>query len=323
MTNLPINRILPDASQLVFGCMSLGGDWGASTSSAQDLKHAHAAIDAALAVGINFFDHADIYCRGKAESVFGEVLKLRPELRDEIYLQSKCGIKFEDEQGPQRYDFSRQWICDSVEGSLTRLGVEQLDILELHRPDPLMNPEEVAEAFTALKAAGKVKYFGVSNMSGTQMQFLQSYLPYPLVSNQLEMSLQRHSFVDEGVFAVNPDGANINFAAGTLEYCGQNDVQIQSWGSLAQGLYTGKDISDQPIYVRQTADKVAALAGEFGVSAEAIVLAWLLRHPANIQPVIGTANPERITACGQAGKVELSREQWYSLYVSARGEPLP
>lgn len=323
MKNLPVNHTFPDASQLILGCMGLGGSWDAAPLSPENVKHAHAAIDAALEAGINFFDHADIYTLGKAEMVFGEALKQRPGLRDKIYLQSKCGIRFADESNPQRYDFSRSWITSAVEASLSRLGVEQLDVLELHRPDPLMDPQEVAQAFEQLKADGKVKHFGVSNMTGPQIQFLQSCLPFPLISNQLEMSLAEHAFVDEGIFGVHPGGAEINFTAGTMEYCRHNNVQLQSWGSLAQGLYTGKDITSQPEHVKQTAAKVATLANEYSVSREAIVLAWLMRHPAKIQPIIGTTNPARILACAEAHQVELTREQWYDLYISARGERLP
>jgi predicted oxidoreductase len=318
MNQLPIHTYLPNTSRLIFGCMGLGGN----TDPALAIQQAHQAIDAALEAGINFFDHADIYASGRAELVFGEVLKQRPELRAQIYLQTKCGIRFADSMGPQRYDFSRAWILNSVEGSLARLGVEQLDILELHRPDPLMEPEEVAEAFALLKSSGKVKHFGVSNMTAAQLRFLQSYLAEPLVANQLELSLAQHSFVDEGIFGLHPEGAAVNFAAGTLEYCRSESVQLQAWGSLAQGLFSGKDVSAEPAHIQQTAQLVTELAEEHGVSREAVVLAWLMRHPAQIQPVIGTTNPSRIHACAQALKVSLTREQWYRLYVSARGQRL-
>lgn len=323
MKKLPIHQFLPEASQIAFGCMGLGGTWDSAPLSKADITHAHLAVDAALEVDINFFDHADIYTLGKAEQVFGEVLKERPELRGQIYLQSKCGIKFEDVDGPQRFDFSKDWILGSVEGSLSRLGVEQLDVLLLHRPDPLIELDEVAEAFSQLKSSGKVKYFGVSNMNAPQMQYLQSCLPDPLMANQLEMSLHRHSWVDEGILAVNPQGTDISFSSGTIEYCRSNNVQLQSWGSLALGLFSGKDISKEPEHIQVTAKLVTKMARQYGVSNEAVVLAWLMRHPANIQAVIGTSNPERIKACAQVKNIQLSREEWYSLYVSARGKRLP
>lgn len=323
MKKIPINQYIPQASQLVFGCMGLGGNWSEDPVSKQDISHANSAIDAALEAGINFFDHADIYTLGKAEQVFGDVLKQRPELRNEITLQSKCGIKFADKNAPQRYDFSKEWIINSVEGSLSRLGIEQLDILELHRPDPLMDTDEVAEAFSELKTSGKVKFFGTSNMSGAQLGYLQSCLPEPLVSNQLELSLLAHSFVDEGIFAVHQPGQDVNFASGTIEYCRQHNVQLQSWGSLAQGLFSGVDVSQEPEHIQQTANMVSGLANQYQVSREAIVLAWLMRHPAKIQPVIGTTNIDRIKACAQADKVKLTRDEWYSLYVLARGVTLP
>lgn len=324
MKQIPLTKYLPGVSRLTYGCMGLGGDWSASSPITEThVAQANEAIDAALTIGINLFDHADIYTRGKAEQVFGQVLKSRPALRDDIYIQTKCAIRFEDAHGPKRYDFSRQWIIESVDKSLARLRCDYIDVLLLHRPDPLMEPEEVAAAFDSLKSAGKVKYFGVSNMHGSQVSFLQSFLDVPLVANQIELSLRQQGWIDEGVYAGNPAGRHINFTPGTLEYARLNDLQIQSWGSLCQGIFTGNDLSGQPAHVRQTAALVAAMAERYEVSREAIVLGWLLRHPAQIQAVIGTTNPERIAACGGVKNIELSREDWYALYVSAHGQELP
>ena len=303
--------------------MGLGGGWHDNPFSQEDVKQAHDVVDTALECGINFFDHADIYTKGKAERVFGEVLKTRPHLRDEIYIQSKCAIRFDDEHGPGRYDFSPQWINHSVDGILSRLNTDYIDILLLHRPDPLMDPEEVAEIFNALKRSGKVKHFGVSNMNGQHMSYLQSVLDVPLVANQIEISLQQLGWLDEVVLAGNPDGKDLNFASGTLEYCRRNDVQIQSWSSLCRGLFSGRDVSQEPEYIQRTAALVADLASQYQVSKEAIVLGFLMRHPAQIQPVIGTTNLARIKACCEAEKITLSREHWYALYVSARGQRLP
>ncbi|BFH14611.1 aldo/keto reductase [Paenibacillus melissococcoides] len=323
MNKIPIQRRGLAASRLVLGCMGLGGGWNDEPITDQHLAAAHAAVDAALAAGINMFDHADIYTRGKAEQVFGQVLKERPELRERIVLQSKCGIRFAENGIPGRYDFSKEHILRSVDGSLKRLGVEYLDILLFHRPDPLMEPEEVAEAIAALKSAGKVRAFGVSNMSAGQIRLLQAYSKEPFIVNQLEMSLAKIGWLDQGVH-VNQDAAKEDiFPEGTLEYCRLENIQIQAWGPLAQGVFSGRDHSDQPASIRETAELVQAMAHEKGTTREAIILAWLMRHPAGIQPVIGTANPERIRACGEAANITLTREEWYSLYVSSRGRALP
>jgi predicted oxidoreductase len=241
-------------------------------------------------------------------------------------IQSKCGIRFADESAPfTRYDFSREHILAAVDASLRRLGVEYLDILLLHRPDPLVEPEEVAEAFAALRAAGKVRHFGVSNMSAAQMRFLQRAVPYPLVANQLELSLARLDWLDQGVHVNQKAGLGSNFAEGLLEYCQGERVQIQAWGPLAQGIFSGRSLEDQPEHIVKTAALVAELAAEKGTTREAIVLGWLMRHPAMIQPVVGTITPERIAACRDAEEqaAQMSRDEWYRLYISARGAALP
>ena len=309
--------------EMIYGCMGLGGGWSENPICDADIAQANAAIDAALDGGIRIFDHADIYTFGKAEEVFGKILKERPELKDQIELQSKCGIRFEDELGPKRYDFSREWISNSVEGSLTRLGVEQLDVLLLHRPDPLMEIGELCQTLESLHEQGKVAHFGVSNMHWHQIDYIDKQLNLPLVANQLELSLGNLDWLEEGLFAANPAGKHVHSSQGTLEYCQQNGVRLQAWGCLAQGLYSGRSLDGKPASVTQTASLVEDMARRHDVSREAIVLAWLMRHPAAIQPVIGTTNPQRIAACCEAVKVQLSREDWYALYVSARGAELP
>ncbi len=179
MKVMPIEKTGITTSRLVLGCMGFGGDWNHSPYSKEDMLNAEKAIDAALANDITMFDHADIYRRGKAEKVFGEILKSRPELRENIVLQSKCGIRFADGEIPNRYDFSKSHILDSVDGILSRLNTEYIDVLLLHRPDPLMEPEVVAEAFETLKESCKVRYFGVSNMSASQIKLLNAYMRSP------------------------------------------------------------------------------------------------------------------------------------------------
>ena len=323
MLHTPLAHYLPSVSKLVFGCMGLGGGWNKDPITSTHLKQTHECIDNAIEGGINFFDHADIYTFGKAEQVFGQALSERPELREHIYIQSKCGIKFADEKGPKRYDFSADWIEQSVENSLKRLNTQYLDVLMLHRPDPLMEVDEVARVFSCLKESGKVKHFAVSNMQQHQMNFLQHALDMPIVANQIEASLQKHQFIDEGLYAGNSDGKDINFTPGNIEYCRSFDIQIQSWGSLCQGLYTGGDLSNALQADINTSILVNKLAAIYGTSAEAIVLAWLLRHPASIQPIIGTTNAKRIKASCEAINVHLSREHWYALYESAKGCEVP
>lgn len=322
---MPLSQRGIQTSRLVLGCMSLGGGWNRNPIGQGEIREAETAIDAALAHGISMFDHANIYTMGKAEQVFGEVLKNRPALREQIILQSKCGIRFSDESAPGRFDFSKGHILESVDGILQRLNTPYLDILLLHRPDPLMEPEEVAEAFGILKAAGKVRYFGVSNMSASQIRFLQQALPDLLAVNQLEMGLHHLHWLDQGVHVNQNAGTAVNFAEGLIEYCQLQRIQIQAWGPLSQGRFTGRSVENEPPHIQQTAALVAKLANEKGTTAEAIVLGWLMRHPAMIQAVIGTINPQRIAACADAEQQAglMTREEWYTLYVSARGAPMP
>ncbi len=315
-----MNTYFPTASDLVYGCMGLGGSWDDSPVSAAHVTQAREIIETAMELGINVFDHADIYTLGKAELVFGKVLREAPQLKDDMIIQSKCAIRFEDDAGPKRYDFSANWIQRSVEGSLSRLGIEQLDVLLLHRPDPLMELSEVAQVLSDLKAAGKVNHVGVSNMHAHQIAYLQSALSTPIIINQLEMSLAFRDWLEDGVTTHSAANRNVGYAPGTLEYCMQNNVRLQAWGSLAQGSYTGAAKTDTE---KATQSLVSELAADYGVSNEAIVIAWLRRHPANIQPVLGTTNPARLRACQQAEGITLSREHWYRLFERARGAELP
>lgn len=319
-------------SRLIYGCMGLGGGWGSGPLEAADIAAAHAAIEAALETGIRRFDHADIYAHGKAEAVFGRVLAERPELRENIALQSKCGIRLPAPGLAGQYDSSREAILARTEESLRRLHTEYLDTLLIHRPDPLATVEEIAEAFNKLRVAGKVRRLGVSNMSGEQMGRLQSALDEPLAANQLEMSLYRRDWLESGVLVNHPDGAGISFPHGTLEYCAANGVQLQAWGSLAQGRYSSRageagsaGAGDGQAATAAAAALVSELAREKGCTPEAVVLGWLLRHPAAIRPVVGTSNPDRIRACAEAESVgaAMTREEWYALWVAARGRPLP
>ncbi len=321
MKVMPLESRGITSSRLALGCMGFGGSWNrADAYTAEHVKQTEAAIDAAMSIGITFFDHADIYTRGKAESVFGEVLKKQPRLREQMVLQSKVGIQLAEEGLPGRFNFSKEHILPSVDGILERLGIEYLDILLLHRPDPLMEPDEIAEAFTSLKQSGKVRHFGVSNMNPAQIQFVQRSLSEPLIVNQLELSLLRHDWIDHGVHVNQKAGLNDSFPDGMMEMAQMDNIQLQAWGPLAQGRLSGKLSEQANEGERNTAAMVKQLAEQNETTPEAIVLGWLMKHPARIQPVIGTINPNRIIACEDAARQAelMTRDQWYSLLVSAR-----
>lgn len=313
-------------SRLCAGCMGLGGGWDkATTLNKEHERQAAEFIDAALDLGIDFFDHANIYAAGRAEEVFGRVLKSRPGLRGRIVLQSKCGIRWADDPpgAPQRFDFSYEHILASVDAILRRLGTDYLDILLLHRPDPLWEGEEVARAFAQLKAAGKVRYFGVSNQNRGMMEYLQSFLPDPLVANQLQMSLLHHGFAEMGISFNQASPSYPDGWEGVTEYCRLKGVGLQAWSPLDRGALAGGDASKLGEAARKTAALVKDYAAARGAPPEAVALAWLLRHPAKIVPILGTTKSDRLAACAKSLDVTLSREEWYRLFETARGKAMP
>ncbi|TXS22280.1 aldo/keto reductase [Streptomyces sp. ms191] len=302
--------------------MGLGGAWDTSPYTAADVDAAEAAVEAALDSGITAFDHADIYRHGKAEAVFGEVLARSAGLRDRITLQTKCGIRLADGDRPGLYDLRGPTIERKVEESLTRLRTDVLDVLLLHRPDPLADPAEIGEALTSLHRQGLVRRFGVSNMNAAQIARLQAHVALPLVVDQLEMSLHRRAWLEDGVLVNTPESAANGFPAGTVEHCLTHGISLQAWGPLAQGRYTGRPETPDE---HATAALVSSLAEAKGTTPETIVLWWLRRHPARVVPVIGSSNPGRIRACRDAatGEPDLTHEEWYTLWVTARGAALP
>ena len=312
-------------SRLIYGCMGLGGPWAGEDYGATEIDHAAAAIEAATSLGITVFDHADIYRSGKSEAVFGEVLSRTSGLRQRIQLQTKCGIRL-NEQGLQtHYDLSGEAILERVNGSLNRLQTDYVDVLLLHRPDPLIDPVEVASAVSQLMHQGKVRKLGVSNMSGAQMAALQEHLETPIVVNQLEMSLLKRAWLESTVLVNHDDSTKYGFPHGTLEYCAQHQITLQGYGALARGLYTGTpDESATPAEIA-TAALLAELAEDKRTSPEAVLLGWLMKHPAGIAPVIGTATPTRIRACADAAAVaaSMTRAEWYALWMAARGSDIP
>ena len=307
-------------SRIAYGCMKIGGSWDHAPLSSETEKTARDAVTAALDCGINFFDHADIYTCGKSETIFGRILKSTPGLRARVVLQSKVGIRFAHDAylsgEPARYDFSHDHILRSAEGILQRLGIDHLDLLLLHRPDPLVEPAEVARAFDTLHRSGKVRYFGVSNHTPAQIELLRHYVRQPLVVNQLEFSLAQPALVVEG-FLANRTGATAeaHLASGTLDYCRRHEISIQAWSPVGGGKLLKPDTA--------AAKLIAELAAAKKTTPEAILLAWILRHPAGIQPIIGTTQANRIHASAQADNLTLSREEWYALLAAARGQPVP
>lgn len=308
--------------RLLYGCMGLGGGWDTTPYGPADIDAAEAAVRAALDSGITTFDHADIYRHGKSEAVFGEVLSRTPGLRERIVLQTKCGIRLADGDRPGSYDLRSASIVRRVEESLARLRTDVIDVLLLHRPDPLADPDDIASALTSLHEQGLVRRFGVSNMSGWQITQLRSSLGLPLVANQLEMSLQRRDWVEAGVLVNTPEAAGLGYPHGTAEYCRATGIALQAWGALAQGRYTGREETPDEV---ATARLVASLAEAKNTTPETILLWWLRRHPARIAPVVGSARPERIRACADAAvrEPELTHDEWYDLWLTARGAPLP
>lgn len=307
-----------EAPTMIYGCMGLGGGWDAEPYQPADIDIASAAITAALEIGVTTFDLADIYRFGKSEAVFGEVLSRWPGLRGRVTIQTKCGIRLD----PGLYDLRGASIERRVAESLERLGTDTIDVLLLHRPDPLADPADVAAALMSLHGNGLVRRFGVSNMSAEQIAHLQAYLDLPLVANQLELSLGQRGWIEDGVLLNTGRPGASGFPHGTLEYCRRNGIEIQAWSPLARGRYSG---GQQTPEEHAAAALIAELAREKDSTPESIVLWWLRRHPARVVPVIGTTRPERIRACRDAAQREpdLSHEEWYALWIAARGAPLP
>ncbi|MCE7793949.1 aldo/keto reductase [Salipaludibacillus sp. CUR1] len=293
------------AGEISLGCMRM---------DKLSAKEAAKVIDTSFEAGIDFYDHADIYGGGNSEKVFAEALEMSSVSRDQLFLQSKCGIR------KGFFDFSKEHILASVDGILKRLQTDYLDTLLLHRPDTLMEPEETAEAFTQLKESGKVRYFGVSNQNPMQVELLQKYLKDDLIINQLQLSIVHTPMIDAGLNVNMQNNPAIVRDSSILEYSRLKEMTVQAWSPFQHGMIEGVFVgnSDYP----EVNAKLQELADKKGVTDSAMAIAWILRHPANIQPIIGSMNPERIKDISKASGVELSREEWYGLYRAA-GNELP
>ena len=293
------------ASAISLGCMRISG---------MSKKDAEKLLRTAIDEGINFFDHADIYGGGKSEEVFADALSDTPSLRDKILIQSKCAIH------DGIYDFSKEHILKSVEGSLKRLKTDHLDFLLLHRPDTLMEPEEVAEAFSQLKSSGKVLHFGVSNQKPLQMELLNRCLDEKLVVAQLQLSLCHTGMMDSGLNVNMQIDRARDLDGSVLEYCRLNQVTIQAWSPFQYGFFEGVFIGSEKFpELNKALDR---LAEQYNVTPSAIAIAWILRHPAKIQAILGTTNAQRVKDICKASEVELTRMEWYELYKAA-GNQLP
>lgn len=299
-------------SRLAYGCWRLAGSEGAAPPTDGDATGKR-AVHAALDAGYTFFDLADIYGRGECERIFGAALKERAGARDGIVVASKCGIRRLGEPAGAvgRYDFSAAHIEASVEGSLRRMGVETMDLLMLHRPDYLMDPAEVAGAFVRLRAAGKVREFGVSNFRASQVTALQRACGFPLVTHQVEVSLIHTAALEDG----------------TLDQCLMDGITPTAWSPLGRGQLGDGPLTGLSAEAQARAERVRAeldvLAKGYGVGRTELAVAWLLKHPTAMVPVVGSVNPARIATLAKATAVEVSRDDWYRLLVASRGERLP
>jgi predicted oxidoreductase len=314
MQSIPLGVSLLRCSRLAYGCWRVAGSWNPAEVTDATRAAGRQAILAAFEAGYTLFDNADIYCHGEAERVLGDVLKDVTGMRSKVTIMTKGGIRpagDPDADAPGRYDFSASYLIQACEESLRRLRVETIDVYLLHRPDFLAEPEEVAQAFTKLKAAGKVRCFGVSNFRPTLVTALRAACPMPLVVHQIEISLAKlDAFTD-----------------GALDQCLIDRITPMAWSPLAAGLIGegAKALlpSQEKYQPQRFLPELEAVAKARGVSRTVAALAWLLKHPTGIMPVIGSTNPERIREATKAVDLELTREEWYRQLIAARGEPVP
>ena len=314
MKQQAIGKSRLQASRLAYGCMRIAGTWDPVKFTPAMEKAGMEAVHAAFDAGYTLFDHADIYGRELSEIIFGKVLRESPALRRKGLIATKCGIRWAGDGGPlapHRYDLSAEHILWSCEQSLRRLGVERIDLYQLHRPDLLADPAEIAQAFSQLMAQGKVAEFGVSNFSPSLLAAVQKACPMPLLVNQVELHLAH----------LEP------FSDGTLDQCQAEGITPLAWSPLAGGRL-GDGAEPDPTdprapYWKALLAELDAQAQAHGVSRTVMNLAWLLKHPAGIIPIVGSIQPERIRDAVKADELVLSREDWYRLLVAGRGTPLP
>jgi predicted oxidoreductase len=305
MNKVKIAKCDLDASEISLGCMRI-----ADLTNQEIDTLIHTALDG----GINFFDHADVYAGGQAEARFAEALNMNPSVREKMIIQTKCGIR------RNSFDFSKEHILEAVDGSLKRLRTDFIDILLLHRPDALVEPEEVAEAFTILETSGKVKYFGVSNQNPMQIELLTKFVKQPIIINQLQLSITNTGMIDAGINVNMEISASIDRDGSILDYCRLKEITIQPWSPFQYGFFEGVFLDNDKF--PELNRKIDEIAASRGVANTAIAIAWLLRHPAHMQPIVGTTNPSRVKDICKASDVKLTRQEWYDIYLAA-GNKLP
>ncbi|MDT2674788.1 aldo/keto reductase [Enterococcus dongliensis] len=297
-----------EASAIALGIMRM---------SALTPTKAAKVLETALESGINFIDSADMYGNGKSELIFGAALKEAKISRDKFFIQSKGGIVTGEDK---RYDFSKQHLLDSVDGILERMGIDYLDSYLLHRPDPLMEPAEIAEAFDLLQASGKVRHFGVSNFNPEQFQLLQSQVDQKLLINQLQFSIMHTGMIDYGMHTNMTDTRSFDHDGGVLEFSRRKGVTIQAWSPFQYGFFEGVFVDNEKF--PELNELLAKLAKKYDTNKNAIATAWILRHPANMQVILGTMNPTRIKESAAGAAVTLTKQEWYDVYFAA-GNDLP
>jgi predicted oxidoreductase len=302
------------SSRLAYGCWRVAGTWEPAEVTPERRAAGRRAIITAYEAGYTLFDNADIYCGGEAELILGAALKEVPEMRQNVLIATKGGIRragVPTPDAPQRWDFSADYLVSACEQSLKRLGIETIDLYMLHRPDFLAAPDEIATAFSHLQAAGKVRYFGVSNFRPSLLTAVQVACPMPIAVHQVEISLAKLDAFNDG----------------TLDQCLVEKVTPMAWSPLAAGLIgsgaTRLLFAQKHYQPDRFLPVLDAIAKERGVSRTVVALSWLLKHPSRIIPVLGSANPDRIRDAANADNLELTREEWYRLLIAARGEPLP
>ena len=308
MKYIPFGQDDKELSEIVLGMMRIED---------KSVKEVEELVETALSVGINAFDLADIYGRGRCEELLGLVLKNRPDLREKMWIQSKCGIRIEEFT---YFDFSKDHIIKSVDGILQRLQVDYLDSLLLHRPDALMESDQVAEAFDLLYKQGKVRDFGVSNQNPMMMELLKKDVKQPLAVNQLQLSAAFTPGFESG-FHVNMEDSQAAMRDGSIfEYCKLHDVVIQAWSVLQFGYFKGNFVGNEKFQaLNQVLDRLAI---KYGVTSSTIAISWILRYPAKMQAVVGTTNPKHLREVSQAANFSLTRKEWYEIYLAA-GNNLP
>ena len=306
MRTMKLGRSELEVPVVAVGCMRI---------NSLDKAEAERFIRTALEEKANFFDHADIYGDGKCEELFADAIGMNAALREKMILQTKCGIV----RG-RMFDFSKEHILESVDGSLKRLKTDYIDVLLLHRPDTLVEPEEVAEAFDILESSGKVKYFGVSNQKPMQIELLKKSVKQAIVANQLQLSITNATMISNGINVNMENASAVDRDGSILDYCRLHDITIQPWSPFQYGFFEGVFLGSDKF--PELNRKIDEIAEKYKVSNTTIALAWLLRHPANMQPVSGTMNITRIKDICKASDVRLTREEWYEIYRAA-GNILP